>query len=159
MAFTGVANAASFTLSFGSKFVDRKVMDMDPVGPSLGDYVPGNGIIFDVKKQQLGTFNVLSTVTTLTSNSVIRWVNNKYQFGDGTDSINIQGAEEFETATGLPVQGHVLHYAIAGGTGKYAGARGACVVARVSDTDFTTICKGTTMKMTFPNPTALGWGK
>ena len=151
--------AEATTLTFGAKFTQRNPIDMDPKGPSLGDYVPGSGDLYDKNRQVIGTFNVISTVTNLnaTNSSVTRWVNAKYAFGSGYDSINIDGAETFETATGLPAQNHTLHYSVTGGTGKYDGARGSCVVARVNETDFVTVCKFSSMKHTFPDPSKIQW--
>ena len=56
------------------------------------------------------------------------------------DSILISGAEVFTKELGLPFLNRPLYYAVVGGTGKYTGANGECLVHRTGENDFTTTC-------------------
>ena len=152
---TGYAEAIT-TLQFAAKFEQRRSIDIDPTGPSLGDEFPGSGLLVDSKKNTIGTFNVISFITRINANSVNRWVEAQYAFGSGSDSINIEGDQEFEF-TGFPEKNYTEHFAISGGTGKYAGARGECVVALVNDTDYVVVCKFNSIKLTFPDPSTIKW--
>ncbi len=152
---TGYAEAIT-TLQFAAKFEQRNPIDIDPPGPSLGDGFPGSGVLLDAKKNKIGTFDVVSYITRINANSVNRWVQAQYSFGSGSDSINIEGDQEFEF-TGFPVKKKTEHFAVSGGTGKYSGARGECVVALVNDTDYVVVCKFDSIKLTFPDPSTIKW--
>ena len=130
---SGGASTEMISISFQSNFNDRQVMDMGGEGSTLGDYVNGNGDLLDESGQVVGQFDTTSHTTGVTETSETRMVIAEYQFGDGADSFLIQGAEQFEKDTGLPALDRPLTYAVVGGTGKYFGANGECLVHRRQD--------------------------
>jgi hypothetical protein len=136
---SGGASTEMISISFQSNFNDRQVMDMGGEGSTLGDYVNGNGDLLDESGQVIGQFDVSSQNTRSTESAEGRIVTAEYQFGDGADSFIIQGAEQFETDGGLPALDRPLTYAVVGGTGKYFGANGECLVHRRQDA-YTTEC-------------------
>lgn len=149
MTFSWIGLAEAVTLTFKAQYIDREPLDLGSPGSSLGDTVPGNGSLLDLQGNVIGSFEVSATVTHKKADSEVRWVHAEYAFGDGTDSINIEGAEEFLTPTGSPALNRPLHYAVSGGTGRYAGARGECLVKRIADNDFITTCKFRTIRIRF----------
>lgn len=125
---SGDSSTEMISVSFQSRFNDREVMDMGEKGLTLGDYVNGNGDLLDESGQVIGQFDVSSQITRTTEGVEARMTTAEYQFGDGTDSFIIQGAEQVETESGLPAQDRPLTYAVVGGTGTYMGADGECLV-------------------------------
>lgn len=141
--------AEAVTLSFKpiQRNEDRTVIDLGLPGPSLGDGVLGHGIINDLQGKAIGNFEFISFVTDKRAESDIRWLQAQYAFGE--DSILIEGAQEFMADDGKPVLNLPSSYSVTGGTGKYNGARGACRVIRVNESDFHITCKFNTIKMKF----------
>ena len=133
IALVGCSESSStemISLTLQSNFDDRQVMDTGEDGSTLGDYVNGNGDLLDESGQVIGQFDMTSHTTGVTETSETRMVIAEYQFGDGADSFLIQGAEQFETDGGLQASDRPLAYAVIGGTGKYMGANGECLVHR-----------------------------
>jgi hypothetical protein len=136
IALVGCSDSSStemISLTLQSNFDDRQIMDTGEDGSTLGDYVNGNGDLLDESGQVIGQFDTTSHTTGVTETTETRMVIAEYQFGDGADSFLIQGAEQFQTDDGLPVLDRPLTYAVIGGTGKYFGANGECLVHRRQD--------------------------
>ena len=135
----------SVELSFKSSFMDCKAESTGSGGSNMAHTVAGHGKLINESGKEMGTFNVTSTVTGETADSETRFVNAEYSFGaQGMDSILISGAEVFTKELGLPFLNRPLYYAVVGGTGKYTGANGECLVHRTGENDFTTTCTFTT---------------
>ena len=134
-------------LSFKSKISSREVIDLGKPGGSIGDVVSGNGDVLDLAGNVIGGVEYLGTVTHLKTDSEFRWLQSEYFFGDGTDSILMHGAEEFQTPSGLPVFNRPQNFSITGGTGKYFGANGQCFVKRTEASNFITTCLFSVLKL------------
>jgi hypothetical protein len=148
IALVGCSDSSStemISLTLQSNFDDRQIMDTGEDGSTLGDYVNGNGDLLDESGQVIGQFDTTSHTTGVTETTETRMVIAEYQFGDGADSFLIQGAEQFQTDDGLPVLDRPLTYAVIGGTGKYFGANGECLVHRRQDA-YTIECTFLTIK-------------
>lgn len=130
---SGGASTEMISLTLQSHFADRQVMDAGEEGSTIGDYVNGNGDLLDESGQVIGHFDTTSHTTGVTETSETRMVIAEYQFGEGADSFLIQGAEQFEKDTGLAASDRPLTYSVVGGTGKYFGANGECLVHRRQD--------------------------
>ena len=127
---SGGSSSELTSMSFQSRFNDRQLVDTGEQGSSIGDAVNGHGDLLDESGQVIGQFDVSTQTTRTMEGAEVRMVTAEYEFGDGTDSFIIQGAEHFETAGGLPALDRPLHYAVVGGTGTYMGANGECLVHR-----------------------------
>lgn len=133
-ACSSAGDTESVTISFQSKFNDRKVMVMGEDGAVLGNYIPGNGDLLDESGNIMGQFDTNAVVTRSMDGAEARLITAEYSFGtDGADSIIIMGAEYFDDEGGLAVENRQLSYAVVGGTGKYKGANGECDVHREGD--------------------------
>lgn len=139
-------NSQLTELSFKSKIVNREVIDIGKIGGSLGDMVIGNGDVMDLNGNIIGAVEYQGVVSHINADSEIRWLQSEYAFGDGTDSIGMEGAEEFQTPSGLPVLNRPQIFAVTGGTGKYFGANGQCLVHRTEGNNFITTCQFSTLK-------------
>ena len=149
MIFLWIGVVEAVTLSFKPQVLEREIVDEGLPGASLGDLIVGNGTIFNKIGEQVGTFQYSHIVTDQNADAEVRWVSATYAFGDDLDSITIQGSVKFLKDNGLTVQGKKIYYAVTGGTGKYAGARGACQVARVDDDDYVTTRKFLALNIKF----------
>ncbi len=141
LSLVGFAEAVTLTFKPVQKNDDRQVIDLGAPGSSVGDSILGHGIINDLSGNAIGYFESASFVTEKSAHSDVRWVHAQYAFGD--NSILIEGAHEFMSS------GDQAAFAVTGGTGKYAGARGECRVIRITDNDFHTVCKFQTIKIKF----------
>ena len=128
-------------LTFKSRVINREKIDLGAPGGSLGDMVLGNGEVLDLNNNVIGGVEYQGIVTHLTPMTEQRWLQSEYYFGDGTDSILMEGAEEFETPSGLPVPNRPQMFAVTGGTGKYFGASGQCSATRPDGLNFVTKCQ------------------
>ena len=133
-------------LSFMSKVNSREVIDIGKPGSSMGDIVVGNGDVLNLSGTIIGAVEYLGTVTHIKQESEFRWLHSEYYFGDGTDSIIIEGAEEFQTPSGLPVANRPQIFAVTGGTGIYYGANGECSAKRTDAMNFVTTCQFSVLK-------------
>jgi len=59
----------------------------------------------------------------------------------------MQGAKEFQTASGLPVLNRPQNFTITAGTGRYFGANGLCFVKRTEASNFITTCLFSVLKL------------
>jgi hypothetical protein len=143
----GFADAITLTFKPLQNNNERQLIDLGAQGPSLGDSILGHGIINDLTGKEIGYFEFISFVTDKTANSDIRWLHAQYAFGN--DSILIEGAQEFMPNGGKAALNLPSSFAVTGGTGKYAGARGECRVIRVTENDFHTVCKFNTIHIKF----------
>ena len=141
----GFAEAVTLTFKPLQNNNERQVIDLGAPGPSVGDSILGHGIINDLSGKNIGYFEFISFVTDKTANSDIRWLHAQYAFGN--DSILIEGAQEFMPNGGKAALNLPSSFAVTGGTGKYAGARGECRVIRMTENDFHTACKFQTIKI------------
>jgi len=141
----GFAEAVTLTFKPVQKNDDRQMIDLGAPGPSTGDSILGHGIINDLSGREIGYFEFISFVTDKTANSDIRWLHAQYAFGN--DSIVIEGAQEFMPNGGKAALNLPSSFAVTGGTGKYAGARGECRVIRITENDFHTACKFQSIKI------------
>jgi hypothetical protein len=129
----------SVTTSFHAHFNDRQYVDLGAAGGSLGDEIPSDGDLTDADGNVIGTFDTNGVTTRVTSTSETRFITAQYTFGDGSDSFVIEGAQPFETGGGQAKVNNPLHYAVVGGTGKYMGANGECLVKHL-DKDYAVEC-------------------
>ncbi len=143
----GFAEAVTITFKPIQKNDEREVVDLGALGPSTGDSILGHGIINDLNGREIGNFEFVSFVTDKRSDAEVRWLHAQYAFGN--DSILIEGARSFMPNNGKAALNLPSSYAVTGGTGKYAGARGECRVIRITDNDFHTVCKFQTLKIKF----------
>lgn len=148
MAKTSPARTRSnlIEMTFKSKVLNREKFDLGAVGASIGDQVIGNGDVLDINNNVIGTVEYEGLVTRINKDTEIRWLQAEYGFGDGSDSILMEGAEEFESPTGLPVLNRPQNFPITGGTGKYFGANGQCSVYRPDGLNFVTKCQFSVLK-------------
>ena len=149
LAFSWGDMAEAVTLTFKPKITNWEAIDLGSPGSSLVDLDAGNGVILDLKGNEIGIFDFQSTLTNNKSNSEIRWLNAQYTFNDSLDSIIIQGRAEQRSDTKLPKQDIPQYYAITGGTGKYSGAKGVCKVVMVATKDWVNTCKFQAFKIKF----------
>lgn len=135
-----------FELTFKSHVNNREKIDLGAPGGSLGDMVLGNGDVLDLNNNVIGAVEYQGVVTHLTPTTEQRWLQSEYSFGDGTDTILMEGASEFETPSGLPAPNTPYLFAVTGGTGKYFGASGECTATRPDGVNFITQCWFTAFK-------------
>lgn len=133
-------------LTFKSRVINREKFDLGAPGGSLGDMVIGNGEVLDLSDNVIGAVEYQGLVTHVNNVTEIRWLQSEYSFGDGADSILMEGAEEFETPSGLPVLNRPQNFPVTGGTGKYFGASGQCSVYRPDGLNFVTKCQFSVLK-------------
>jgi hypothetical protein len=143
----GFAEAVTLTFKPVQKNDARQIIDLGDAGPSVGDSILGHGVINDLNGKEIGNFEFVHFVTDKKPNSEIRWVHAQYAFEN--DSILIEGARDFMPNNGKAALNSPSSYAVTGGTGKYAGARGECRVIRVTENDFHTVCKFNTIHIKF----------
>lgn len=127
-------------ITFKSRIINREKIDLGTPGGSLGDQVVGNGEVLDLRNKVIGAVEYQGLVTHINATTEIRWLQSEYAFGNGTDSIAMEGAEEFEFTSGLPVLNRPQTFAVTGGTGNYFGANGQCSVTRPDGVNFVTRC-------------------
>lgn len=133
-------------LVFTTHVNEREVIDLGKPGDSLGDRVIGNGDILDLDGKKIGVVEYQSVVSHLKKGTLFRWLHAEYAMGDGTDSIIIEGAEEFESSSGLQVLNRPQTYAVTGGTGLYFGANGQCSSVRPDGLNFAIQCVFSVLK-------------
>ena len=141
--------AEAITLTFKEKISNWEAIDLGPPGSSLVDLDAGNGILLDLTGKEIGIFDFQSALTNNKANAEVRWLNVQYTFNNGLDSIIIQGRAEQRSDTKLPNQDIPQYYAITGGTGKYAGAKGVCKVVMVANKDWVNTCKFQALRIKF----------
>jgi hypothetical protein len=149
LAFSWGNLAEAVTLHFKERITQWEPIDLGATGSSLVDLDAGNGILLDLKGNPIGTMDFQSVLTNIKAISENRWLNVQYNFRDGLDSIIIQGIAEQQSDTGLQTKDTPYYYAITGGTGKYAGAKGVCKVVRETDAEWINTCKFQVLKIKF----------
>jgi hypothetical protein len=133
-------------LTFKSRVINREKIDLGVPNASMGDMVLGNGEILDLNNKVIGSVEYQGIVTRTNQTTEQRWLQSEYSFGVGTDSILMEGAEEFETPSGLAVLNRPHIFSVTGGTGKYFGASGQCSVSRPDGLNFITKCQFSVLK-------------
>ena len=134
-------------LTFKSRLINREKIDLGAPGGSMGDMVIGNGDVLDLNDNIIGGVEFQSIVTHLTPTTEQRWQQSENFFGDGTDSILMEGAEEYETPSGLPVPNRPQMFSVTGGTGKYFGANGQCIFTRTDGLNFVKKCQFSVLRL------------
>lgn len=137
------SNAGSTRLTLKSHNTDRADLHLSPKSPSIGDEIAADGEFTGPDGAVIGHFELTSFVTREAAGREQRIMIGEYNFGDGGDAIMIMGANDYPSGGGLPDK--PLRFAVTGGVGKYAGARGQCKDT-LNGSEFTLECDLTGVK-------------
>lgn len=130
LTISGCSNTTTMKeLTFTATFTERTVIDGGAEGDSPGDYIPGNGDLFNSEGTVIGQFHVITFATGTTAAGQGRVMVTEYDFVGGVDSLVMAGAGR-SPAGDQPLEDRTYTYPIVGGTGNYAGARGECSITR-----------------------------
>ncbi|MFO1540560.1 MAG: hypothetical protein ACKOTZ_09000 [Chloroflexota bacterium] len=114
--------SAARELTLTTRNLVRAVHDIPSTGPSTGDIVTVAGVLFGEDGTRVGRFDLVAVVTDLQLGREMRMTTIELDWDDSDDAILIEGAEDYPAGGGLPTD--ELVWAISGGTGAYATARG-----------------------------------
>ena len=125
------SSVKSTSLQFDVVPTDRKVIDEEPAGASMGDALSSNGDLKDHDGAVIGRYAMHGFTAQVMPGREERFLNIEYEFAGG-DAIEAQGSNDYPLtmSSGQPtVDGHAddeLILGIVGGTGRYDTARGSC---------------------------------